>query len=118
MAKNKSATGVKSLPNGVQYKIIEAGKGAKPTQASTVQLEVAGPFPWGQRPQQGHQAQQIPGIKVSAIDIKGMRGSPNKYASRFKAEITLPADAYGADPRNILPPNAAVQFEVKLLSVK
>ncbi|UIT47182.1 FKBP-type peptidyl-prolyl cis-trans isomerase [Xylella fastidiosa subsp. multiplex] len=118
MAKNKSATGVKSLPNGVLYKIIEVGKGAKPTQASTVQLEVAGPFPWGQRPQQGHQAQQIPGIKVSAIDIKGMREAIINMPAGSKWEITLPADAYGADPRNILPPNAAVQFEVKLLSVK
>ncbi len=83
MAKNKSATVSKSLLMASD-EIIEVGKGAKPTQASTVQLEVAGPFPWGQRPQQGHQAQQIPGIKVSAIDIKGMREAIIKYASRFK----------------------------------
>lgn len=45
LAKNKSTAGVQTLPSGVQYRVIEAGKGAKPTQASTVQLEVAGPFP-------------------------------------------------------------------------
>lgn len=96
MTKNKSATGVKSLPNGVQYKILEVGKGAKPTQASTVQLEVAGPFPWGQRPQQGHQAQQIPGIKVSAIDIKGMREAlinmpaGSKWKSPYQLTLTAP----------------------------
>ncbi|HHW4678087.1 MAG TPA: FKBP-type peptidyl-prolyl cis-trans isomerase N-terminal domain-containing protein [Xylella sp.] len=118
MAKNKSAPGVKSLGNGVQYRVIETGKGAKPTQASTVQLEVAGPFPWGQRPQQNHPAQQIPGIKVSAIDIKAMREALINMPAGSKWEITLPSEAYGADPRNMLPPNAAVQFEVKLLSVK
>jgi peptidylprolyl isomerase len=36
-----------------------------------------------------------------------------------KWEITLPADkAYGADPRTEFPPNLAVTFEVKLVSVK
>ena len=36
-----------------------------------------------------------------------------------KWEITLPPDkAYGADPRTPFPPNVAVQFEVKLVSVK
>ncbi len=34
-------------------------------------------------------------------------------------EVTLPPDqAYGADPRTPFPPNVAVQFEIKLVSVK
>ncbi|AXI84017.1 FKBP-type peptidyl-prolyl cis-trans isomerase [Xylella taiwanensis] len=118
MAKNKSAPGVKLLPNGVQYKVMEAGKGPKPTQASTVQLEVNGPFPWGQRPQQPHPSQQIQAIKVSAVDIRAMREALTNMPAGSKWEITLPYDAYGADPRNMLPPNAAVQFEVKLVGVK
>lgn len=64
---------MQSLPSGVQYRVIEAGKGAKPTQASTVQLEVAGPFPYGQRPTEARPAQQIPSIKVSDVEMKAMR---------------------------------------------
>ena len=56
LAQNKAKPGVQTLPSGVQYRILETGTGAKPTQASNVQLEVAGPFPFGQRPEQARPA--------------------------------------------------------------
>lgn len=119
IAANRSKAGVKSLPSGVQYREIEKGTGAKPTQASTVQLEVAGPYAWGERPQQARPAQQIPSIKVSDIEMAAMREALLQMPAGSKWEITLPADkAYGADPRTPFPPNVAVQFEVKLVSVK
>ncbi|MDR0182596.1 FKBP-type peptidyl-prolyl cis-trans isomerase N-terminal domain-containing protein [Lysobacter arvi] len=119
IAANKSKAGVKSLPSGVQYREIEKGTGAKPTQASTVQLEVAGPYAWGERPQQARPAQQIPLIKVSDIEMAAMREALLQMPAGSKWEITLPSDkAYGADPRTPFPPNVAVQFEVKLVSVK
>ena len=119
IAANKSKAGVKSLPSGVQYREIEKGSGAKPTQASTVQLEVAGPYAWGDRPEQARPAQQIPSIKVSDIEMAAMREALLQMPAGSKWEITLPADkAYGADPRTPFPPNVAVQFEVKLVSVK
>jgi peptidylprolyl isomerase len=119
IAANKSKAGVKSLPSGVQYREIEKGSGAKPTQASTVQLEVAGPYAWGERLQQARPAQQIPSIKVSDIEMPAMREALLQMPAGSKWEITLPSDkAYGADPRTPFPPNVAVQFEVKLVSVK
>ena len=119
IAANKSKAGVKSLPSGVQYREIEKGSGAKPTQASTVQLEVAGPYAWGERPQQARAAQNIQAIKVSEIEMPAMREALLQMPAGSKWEITLPPDkAYGADPRTPFPPNVAVQFEVKLVSVK
>ena len=119
IAANRSKAGVKSLPSGVQYREIEKGTGAKPTQASTVQLEVAGPYAWGERPQQARPAQQIPSIKVSDIEMAAMREALLQMPAGSKWEITLPPEkAYGADPRTPFPPNVAVQFEVKLVSVK
>jgi len=119
IAANRAKAGVKSLPSGVQYREIEKGSGAKPTQASTVQLEVAGPYAWGDRPEQARPAQQIPSIKVSDIEMAAMREALLQMPAGSKWEITLPADkAYGADPRTPFPPNVAVQFEVKLVSVK
>lgn len=116
---NKSKAGVKVLPSGVQYRIIDTGTGAKPTQASTVALEVAGPFPWGQRPEQARPANSIPSIKVSEIEMAAMREVLLQMPAGSKWEVTLPADkAYGADPRTPYPPNVAVQFEIKLVSVK
>ncbi|MBW8777031.1 MAG: FKBP-type peptidyl-prolyl cis-trans isomerase [Stenotrophomonas sp.] len=119
IAANKAKAGVQSLPSGVQYRVIEAGKGAKPTQASTVALEVAGPFPYGQRPTEARPAQQIPSIKVSEVEMKAMRETLLQMPAGSKWEVTLPPDqAYGADPRTPFPPNVAVQFEIKLVSVK
>ncbi len=119
IAANKAKAGVKVLPSGVQYRIIETGTGAKPTQANTVQLEVAGPYAWGERPQQPRPAQAIPAIKVSEIEMAAMREALLQMPAGSKWEITLPPEkAYGADPRTPFPPNVAVQFEVKLVSVK
>ena len=119
LAQNKGKAGVKMLPSGAQYRVIENGTGAKPTTASTVQPDVAGPFPWGERPQQARPASQIPAVKVSEIEMAAMREALMQMPAGSKWEITLPPDkAYGADPRSGFPPNVAVQFEVKLVSVK
>ncbi len=118
MAQNKAKAGVQTLPSGVQYRVIEAGKGAKPTQASTVQLQVGGPFPWGERGQNA-EARTMPEIKVSEVEMPAMREVLLQMPAGSKWEVTLPAaQAYGADPRTGVPPNMAVQFEIKLLSVK
>ena len=118
IAQNKAKPGVQSLPSGVQYRILETGKGAKPTQASTVQLQVGGPFPWGQRPTTAD-ARTMPDIKVSEVEMPAMREVLLQMPAGSKWEVTLPADkAYGADPRTGIPPNMAVQFDIKLVSVK
>ncbi|MHB8911086.1 MAG: FKBP-type peptidyl-prolyl cis-trans isomerase N-terminal domain-containing protein [Lysobacter sp.] len=116
---NKAKAGVKSLPSGVQYRVIENGTGAKPSQANTVQLEVAGPYPWGERPTPARPAQPIAAVKVSEIEMPAMREVLLQMPAGSKWEVTLPSDkAYGADPRTPFPPNVAVQFEIKLISVK
>lgn len=119
LAANKAKAGVKTLPSGVQYRVIEAGNGPKPTQANTVQLEVAGPHPWGERPTPARPAQPIPAVKVSEIEMPAMREVLLQMPAGAKWEVTLPSEkAYGADPRTPFPPNVAVQFEIKLVSVK
>ena len=119
LAQNKAKAGVKALPSGVQYRVIENGTGAKPTQASTVELEVSGPFPWNERPQQAQPPAKMPGLKVSSIEMPAMREALLQMPAGSKWEITLPPDkAFGADPRAMFPPNAVAVFEVKLVSVK
>jgi peptidylprolyl isomerase len=119
IAQNKAKAGVKVLPSGVQYRVMEAGSGAKPTQASTVELEVAGPYPWGQHPTPAQPAQTMPGTKVSEIEMPAIREVLTQMPAGSKWEVTLPSDkAFGADPRSPFPPNVAVVFEVKLVSVK
>lgn len=119
LAQNKAKTGVKTLPSGVQYRIMESGSGAKPNQSSSVELEVAGPYPWGQQPTPAQPAQKMPATKISAIEMPAMREVLVQMPAGSKWEVVLPADkAFGADPRSPFPPNVAVVFEVKLVSVK
>ena len=119
MAQNKAKAGVKSLADGVQYRIIEVGNGAKPNPASTVELEVAGPYPWGQRPTQAQPAQKMPATKVSEIEMPAIRQVLTMMPQGSRWEITLPPEkAFGSDPRSPFPPNVAVVFEVKVVSVK
>ena len=122
LAQNKAKTGVKVLPSGVQYRIVETGNGAKPTLASTVALEVGGPYPFGQHPtpaQGADQPQKIPAVKLSEVEMAAMREVLALMPAGSKWEVVLPADkAFGSDPRTGFPPNVAVAFEVKLVSVK
>ena len=119
LAQNKAKPGVKTMPNGIQYKIVEVGNGRKPTQSSTVSLEVGGPYPWGQHPTPDKPAQQMPDTQVSKIEMAAIRDVLMQMPQGSKWEVTLPADkAFGADPRSPFPPNVAVVFDVKLISVK
>ena len=119
LATHKAQSGVRTLPSGAQVRVLETGTGAKPTMSSTVQLEVAGPYPWGERPEQAQPAKQIPSIVVSQVEMPAMREVLTQMGAGSKWEVVLPPDkAYGADPRSGFPPNVAVQFEVRLVSVK
>lgn len=117
LAQNKAKSGVKTLPSGAQYRIIQAGNGPKPTLASSVELEVAGPYPWGQHPTPDQPAQKTPSMKLSQIDMPAMREALTQMPSGSKWEIVVPS-AWGADVRTRMPPNVAAVFEVKLISVK
>ncbi|MGN6112938.1 MAG: FKBP-type peptidyl-prolyl cis-trans isomerase N-terminal domain-containing protein [Luteimonas sp.] len=119
LAQNKAKAGVKTLADGVQYRVIETGSGAKPTQASTVELEVAGPFPWSQQPTPAPPAQKMNPTKLSEIEIPAIREILLMMPQGSKWEVVLPPEkAFGNDPRSPFPPNVAVQFEIKLVSVK
>jgi peptidylprolyl isomerase len=126
LAQNKSKAGVQSLPGGIQYRVIEAGSGAKPTQASNVTMQYKGSLSDGRTfvdtfsPQQGQTAPPAPmAIKVSEIPLNGLREAILQMPTGARWEVVLPADkAYGNTPQSPVGPNQAVVFEVKLVSVK
>jgi len=114
----RGGAGVRTLPGGALYKVVQNGNGAKPNANSTVQLQVLGPFPFGQRPQQAP-APQATSMKISEVELPAMREVLTNMNAGAKWEVVLPADkAYGADPRSGFPPNVTVQFEIQLVSVQ
>jgi peptidylprolyl isomerase len=117
LAQNRTKPGVKVLPSGVQYRILETGTGVKPTMNSTVDLEVSPPYPLGERPANAPGAQKTPTMKISQIPTPGIREVLMQMPAGSKWEIVVPS-AFGNDPRSEMPPNLAAVYEVKLLSVK
>ena len=126
LAQNKAKAGVQSLPGGVQYRVLEAGSGAKPNQASEVTLQYKGALTDGRvfvdtfSPQPGQTTAPAPmAIKVSEIPLVGLRDALLQMPAGARWEVVLPADkAYGNTPQSPVGPNQAVVFDVKLISVK
>ena len=126
LAQNKAKAGVQSLPGGVQYRVLEAGSGAKPNQASEVTLQYKGALTDGRvfvdtfSPQQGQTTAPAPmAIKVSEIPLVGLRDALLQMPAGARWEVVLPADkAYGNTPQSPVGPNQAVVFDVKLISSK
>ena len=114
----KTQAGVKTLPGGVMYRVLEHGTGRKPAMTNTVSLQVLGPLPMGMRPKEAVQPQS-PTVKVSEIEMQAMRDVITQMPMGSKWEVVLPPEkAFGADPRSGFPPNVAVAFEIKLVNVQ
>lgn len=124
LAQNKAKSGVKTLPSGVQYRIVETGNGAKPNQTSDVQLQYKGSLPDGtvlidtSQAREGQPAGPV-SLKVSQIPLVGLREALTQMPAGSRWEVVLPGDkAYGTDIQAGRMANQAVVFDVKLVSVK
>ena len=119
LAANKSKPGVTVLPSGIQYKVIDAGSGAKPTTASTVGMQYSAALITG-REFANTRSQPNPTVegKVSDFPIPGIREVLVMMPVGSRWEVVLPPEkAFGDNPRPI-GPGQAVVFDVKLVSVK
>jgi len=124
LAQNRTNPGVQELPGGVQYRVIENGSGARPTQNSDVELNYKGSLPDGTVLVDTSQAQegQQPGpvtLKVSQIPLPGLREALLQMPAGARWEIVLPGEkAYGSTIDVGRMANQAVIFDVKLVSVR
>jgi FKBP-type peptidyl-prolyl cis-trans isomerase len=121
LAANKSKPGVTALPSGVQYRVIEAGTGPKPTSTSTVQVHLRGSISTGQEFANTYSSAnaQPASFKVSEFPLAGLKEAIVMMPVGSRWEIYIPADkAYGNDPRSPIGPAHAIVFDVKLISSK
>jgi len=121
LAANRVKPGVVVLPSGVQYKVIDAGSGAKPTSASTVAVHLRGSISTGQEFANTYSgANAAPAnFKVSDFPLAGVKEALLMMPVGSRWEVYMPSDkAYGNDPRSPIGPGQAVVFDIKLVSVK
>jgi FKBP-type peptidyl-prolyl cis-trans isomerase FklB len=131
LAENKKKEGVVTLPSGLQYKIIKAGEGKKPTIADVVNVNYRGTFVDGKEFENtfGRRATTIP---VKAL-FKGWVEALQLMPVGSRWQLFVPSDlAYGEHgaggsgggkrakgPRpQIIGPNATLIYEVELLSAQ
>jgi len=119
LAANKAKPGVVTLPSGLQYKVISAGTGPKPTAEDTVLCNYRGTLINGTEFDNSAKHGGPTEIPVGGV-IKGWTEALQLMPTGSKWELYVPAElAYG--PRQAGPdigPNSTLVFEVEIVSIQ
>ena len=116
---NKSKDGVKTLPDGMQYKILTEGKGPKPSASDTVTVNYRGTLINGKEFDSSYKRGQPASFPVSGV-IKGWTEALQLMPVGSKWQLFIPTDlAYGdhAPGGGDIGPGDTLIFEVELLSI-
>jgi len=119
LAVNKTREGVVTLPSGVQYTILKAGDGRKPTDADTVECNYRGTLLDGTEFEASPPGKPVT-MKVAHL-IPGWKEALKLMPVGSKWQIFVPSElAYGERSRGseIVGPNETVILEVELLAIK
>jgi len=118
--KNKSVSGVVTLPSGLQYQVVKEGTGPMPDSSSTVNVTYTGKLLNGETfdSNVGGQPAKFP---VTGV-IPGWTEALLKMKAGSKWKVFIPSQlGYGerGGPRGSkIKPNAALIFDVELLSIE
>jgi FKBP-type peptidyl-prolyl cis-trans isomerase FklB len=119
LAANKAKEGVVTLPSGLQYKVLKAGDGKKPAAEDTVVCHYRGTLIDGTEFDSSYSRNEPLTIPVNRI-IKGWSEALQLMPVGSKWQLFIPANlGYGErGTPGPIGPNAALIFEVELLSIK
>ena len=119
LKENKAKEGVVSLPSGLQYKIVKAGTGVKPTKEDMVTVEYTGRLLNGEVFDSTEKAGKPVSFKLTQV-IPGWTEALQLMPAGSTWEVYIPAKlAYGS--RNVggsIGPNETLIFNVHLIDVK
>lgn len=124
MASNKTKPGVVSLPSGIQYKVVEAGAGPKPTLNSTIEFNYIGVLATtgNEFANTFSNVKPLSGKLSEVGNLPGMLEILQMMPTGARWQIMLPADkAWGSGPESVRGgpgPNQAIYMDIKLISVK
>jgi UDP-GlcNAc:undecaprenyl-phosphate/decaprenyl-phosphate GlcNAc-1-phosphate transferase len=117
LEENKKKEGVITLPSGLQYKILKAGEGKKPTLHDEVEVKYRGTFINGKEFDSSSGESRT--YKVSDV-VPGWKEALKLMGAGSKWQLVIPPElAYGE--RGKVPtimPNATLVFEVELVGIK
>jgi FKBP-type peptidyl-prolyl cis-trans isomerase FklB len=117
LAANATKPGVVTLPSGLQYKILVAGTGPKPTADDRVVCNYRGMLLDNTEFDSSYKRGQPATFPVTGV-IKGWTEALQLMPVGSKWQLFIPADlAYGERGQATIEPNATLVFEVELLSI-
>ena len=118
LAANKSKDGVVTLPSGLQYKILKAGTGEKPTLDDTVVCNYKGTLTNGTEFDASEKHGGPVTFPVKGV-IAGWTEALQLMPAGSKWQLFVPSNlAYGAQGPGDIGPNATLIFEVELVSIQ
>jgi FKBP-type peptidyl-prolyl cis-trans isomerase len=119
LAENKKKEGVKSLPSGLQYKVIKAGTGKKPKLTDTVTVHYRGTLIDGTEFDSSYSRGQPATFPVNGV-IPGWTEALQLMQEGAKWQLFVPSNlAYGErGAGRQIGPNATLIFEVELISIQ
>ena len=120
LAENRTKEGVVTLPSGLQYKILRAGSGRKPTDADTVECHYRATLVNGIEFDSSYRTGQPATLKVKGL-IPGWTEALKLMPVGSKWQLFIPPElAYGergAATRHV-GPNTTIIFELELIDIK
>jgi len=116
---NKKKEGVQTLPSGLQYKVLKAGAGKKPTTTDTVTVHYRGTLIDGKEFDSSYQRGKPATFPVNGV-IPGWTEALALMEEGAKWELFIPSNlAYGErGAGREIGPNATLIFEVELISIE
>jgi len=118
LAENAKKEGVKTLPSGLQYRVLSEGVGASPKAGDTVTVHYRGTFIDGTEFDSSYKRGEAASFQVDGM-IKGWTEALQMMKEGSKWELFVPSElAYGERGLGRIPPNSTLIFEVELVSVK
>ncbi len=119
LLENRKKAGVTTLPSGLQYKVLTAGTGRKPTTGDTVVCQYRGTLIDGTEFDSSYSRGQAATFPVNGV-IAGWTEALQLMPVGSKWQLFIPPElAYGArGAGDKIGPNATLVFEIELESIK
>ncbi|MDK9707601.1 MAG: FKBP-type peptidyl-prolyl cis-trans isomerase [Desulforhopalus sp.] len=120
LVENMKKEGVKTLPSGLQYKVITEGKGKSPSATDTVTVQYTGRLVDGTEFDSSYKRGEAATFVVNGV-VKGWTEALQLMKEGSKWQLFLPSNlAYGETGTvgGPIGPNAVLIFDVELVSLQ
>ena len=116
LASNKAKQGVVSLPSGVQYRILKAGTGKRPTEDSSVRCRYVGTLVDGIQFDKAED--KDPTVMRVAGFVPGLKEAVKRMPAGAKWEVVIPPElGYGSQGNRAVAPNAVLIYVIEIVGI-